>query len=113
MTPFAADPNTWAPAGALPCGATIIRNPETGVLCAMPREGWPEPEKPLPLAMFGMKSDAFLRQSAPKLLEALDRLLACTIDADLAEGIGLTPEQHFAHDLALGAIAAARGMPHG
>jgi hypothetical protein len=46
-------------------------------------------------------------ESQPRLLAALDQLLEQTIDADLAQGIGLTDSKRAAYDAARSALAAA------
>ncbi len=51
-----------------------------------------------------------LRQAAPALLEALDYLLAQTVDMDLKHGIGLSEGEEDARAKALAAIAKAKGM---
>jgi hypothetical protein len=50
-----------------------------------------------------------LRHAATKLADALDYLLAQTVDMDLAHGIGLTEGEEDARAQALAALAEARG----
>ena len=47
--------------------------------------------------------------AAPELLEALDKLLAATVDEDLKYGIGLTEAEEEARSLALSVIAKVVG----
>ena len=54
-------------------------------------------------------ANARLLAAAPELLEALDNLLAQTVDRDLAFGIELTPGEQGAREKALSAIAKATG----
>jgi hypothetical protein len=54
-------------------------------------------------------ANARLIAAAPELLEALDYLLAQTVDQELAFGIELTEGEKKAHERALSAIAKATG----
>ena len=54
-------------------------------------------------------ANANLIAAAPELLEALDRLLAATVDEDLKYGISLTEQEQEARAFALEAIAKAVG----
>jgi hypothetical protein len=51
-----------------------------------------------------------VRKAAPKLLEALDYLLAQTVDMDLKYGITLSEGEEDARAKALAAIAEAKGV---
>lgn len=65
----------------------------------------PEPDDPVPATLAAMR----LMVSAPKLLEALDYLLAETVDMDLKYGITLSEGEENARATALSAIAEATG----
>ena len=54
-------------------------------------------------------ANARLMAAAPDLLEALDKLLAATVDEDLKYGITLTEAEEEARALALAAIAKTVG----
>ena len=56
-----------------------------------------------------MYANAQLIAAAPDLLEALDKLLAATVDEDLKYGITLTEAEEEARALALAAIAKTVG----
>jgi hypothetical protein len=55
------------------------------------------------------RANARLMAAAPELLAALDELLRCTVDMDLAYGITLTEGEQEARDHALIAIEKACG----
>ena len=55
------------------------------------------------------EKDAPLLAAAPRLREALDRLLAATVDDDLSHGIALTEKEEEARQFALAALAEAAG----
>ena len=58
---------------------------------------------------FEQKANMLLIAAAPDLLEALDKLLAATVDEDLKYGITLTEAEEEARALALAAIAKTVG----
>lgn len=71
---------------------------------ARSRDFWlPEPSDPIPVTLVAMR----LMRSAPKLFDALDYLLAQTVDMDMAHGIGLTEGEEEARQRALAALAEA------
>ena len=55
------------------------------------------------------EANARLIAAAPELIEALDKLLAATVDENLKYGIGLTEAEEEARSLALSVIAKAVG----
>ena len=70
--------------------------------------------RPLPIYAPGndhsqQRANARLIAAAPDLLEALDKLLAATVDEDLKYGITLTEAEEEARALALAAIAKTIG----
>ena len=56
-----------------------------------------------------VRVNAHLMAAAPELIEALDKLLAATVDEDLKHGIGLTEAEEEARSLALSVIAKVVG----
>ena len=56
-----------------------------------------------------VRVNARLMAAAPELIEALDKLLAATVDEDLKYGIGLTETEEEARSLALSVIAKVVG----
>ena len=58
---------------------------------------------------FEQKANMLLIAAAPDLLEALDKLLAATVDEDLKYGITLTEAEEEARALALAAITKTVG----
>ena len=73
---------------------------------ARSRDFWlPEGDDPAPPTLAAMQMMA----TAPKLLEALDYLLAQTVDMDLEHGIALSEGEQDARANALSAIAEATG----
>ena len=65
----------------------------------------PQEDDPIPATLAAIR----LMVSAPKLLEALDHLLAETVDMDLKYGITLSEGEEDARARALSAIAEATG----
>jgi hypothetical protein len=75
---------------------------------ATSRHFWlPEGDDPVPPTLVAMR----LIAAAPKLIEALDYLLAQTVDMDLKHGIALSEGEEEARAEALSAIAEATGRP--
>ena len=72
-------------------------------------DGWPLPVHAPCNDRSQQRANARLIAAAPDLLEALDKLLAATVDKDLKYGITLTEAEEEARALALAAIAKTVG----
>jgi len=57
-----------------------------------------------------VKEEAALFAAAPELGDALDALLAVTLDEDVAQGIELTDKEERAREMALAALDKAYGQ---